>query len=113
MSLHNRPHRHSAQRHWQEQLKTARISSPPLDIAEGADTPDRPPSLSAIAAQLRAMAPDLEMLKYHNYRVAELANQLQSFERRIRALESTRFDFIRQERVQQRSHSKSIFNRST
>jgi TolA-binding protein len=119
MSLNHRPHR-SALRHWREQLKTERISSPPLDIAGAADTPDdlrsvgdhRPPSLSAIAAQLRAIAPDLEMLKHHNYRVTELANQLQSFERRIRSLESTRLDFIRQERVQQRSQSKSIFNRN-
>jgi small-conductance mechanosensitive channel len=112
MSLNNPPRRHTAQRQGPGKRRLERISAPPRDIAGAADFPDRDPSLSTLAAQLRAAAPDLEMLQRSNLMVTALANQLQTLERRIRSLESTRLDLIRQERVQQRSHTKSIFNRN-
>jgi hypothetical protein len=110
MSLNNPPRRHTAQRQGPGKRRLERISAPPRDIAGAADFPDRDLSLSILEDQLRAAAPDLERLQRSNFLVTELSHSFQALERRIRHLEATRLDLIRQERVQHRSQTKSIPN---
>jgi hypothetical protein len=81
------------------------LSSTPIDDAS--EQQDQAPSLSEITAQLRSIAPGLDVLQQSDHLIKKLSCQMQNLDQRIRQLEQNRLELIRQEQSQKRSQNAS------